>query len=65
MTNKTADDTPNKTADETPNSNALPTEIVLSGGGTNTLAIIGALHTLHEHERLGAVVRWVGASAGA
>ena len=67
MTNKTTDDAPNKTADDTTNRNAppLPTEIVLSGGGTNTLAIIGALHTLHEHERLGAVVRWVGASAGA
>ena len=67
MSNQTTDGTPNKTTDRTPNSKTppLPTEIVLSGGGTNTLAIIGALHTLHENERLGAVVRWVGASAGA
>lgn len=43
----------------------LPTEMVLSGGGTNTLAIVGALHALQEKHRMDAVVRWVGSSAGA
>lgn len=41
------------------------TEIVLSGGGTNALALIGALHTLHTERKTATVTRWVGASAGA
>lgn len=48
-----------------PEASALPAEIVLSGGGTNTLAIVGALHALQEKRRIDDVVRWVGSSAGA
>lgn len=40
-------------------------EIVLSGGGTNGLALVGCLHGLHERGWLQHVRRWVGASAGA
>lgn len=45
--------------------NKTITEIVLSGGGTNALALIGALHTLHTEQRLKDVTRWVGSSSGA
>lgn len=40
-------------------------EIVLSGGGTNSIAIVGSLQALYEKERLVSVERWIGASAGA
>ena len=51
--------------DQPPEAFELPTEIVLSGGGTNTLAIVGALHALQEKRQIDEVVRWVGSSAGA
>lgn len=40
-------------------------EIVLSGGGTNGLALVGCLHGLYERGWLQHVRRWVGASSGA
>lgn len=40
-------------------------EVVLSGGGTNTLAILGSLHVLYEKKKLQKAIRWVGSSAGA
>ena len=44
---------------------SLPRELVLSGGGTGGLAMLGALHRLRESGRLAHVTRWVGASVGA
>ena len=41
------------------------TEVVLSGGGTNTFTIVGSLYTLYQKKLLEKVVRWVGSSAGA
>lgn len=43
----------------------LPRELVLSGGGTGGLAMLGTLHRLHEQGRLVHVTRYVGASVGA
>lgn len=45
-------------------SHPLPRELVLSGGGTGGLAMLGALHRLREAGRLDRVTRWVGASVG-
>ena len=42
----------------------LPRELVLSGGGTGGIAMLGALHRLREAGRLARVTRWVGASVG-
>ena len=42
----------------------LPRELVLSGGGTGGLAMLGALHRLREAGRLDHVTRWVSASVG-
>ena len=40
-------------------------EIVLSGGGTNAIAIVGSLQALYETGQLQTIDRWVGSSAGA
>lgn len=40
-------------------------ELVLPGGGTNGLVVVGVLHALHQHGSLDHVRRWVGGSAGA
>lgn len=50
--------------DVRPPSPPLPRELVLSGGGTGGLAMLGALHRLREAGRLTRVTRWVGASVG-
>ena len=50
--------------DVRPPSPPLPRELVLSGGGTGGLAMLGALHRLREAGRLARVTRWVGASVG-
>ena len=46
--------------------NDKPNEILLSGGGTNAMTIIGVLDVLHKHsqESFRNVKKWVGASAG-
>ena len=48
-----------------PQQHPLPREIILPGGGTNGLAVVGALDALHEQGRLDKVTRWIGGSAGA
>ena len=40
-------------------------EVVLSGSGTNGIAIVGGLHALHEQGMFKHVRRWVGGSSGA
>lgn len=40
-------------------------EIVLSGGGTNVIAVIGSLQALYENGSLKHTERWIGSSAGA
>lgn len=40
-------------------------EIVLSGGGTNGIAIVGALQALYEKKKFDTIERWIGSSAGA
>lgn len=47
-----------------PSPPSLPRELVLSGGGTGGLAMLGALHRLREAGRLDHVTRWVSASVG-
>lgn len=42
-----------------------PREVVLPGGGTNGISVVGALHGLHQRGLLAHVRRWVGGSAGA
>ena len=39
-------------------------EVVLSGGGSSALGMLGALQWLHDHGKLKHVRRWVAASAG-
>jgi predicted acylesterase/phospholipase RssA len=40
-------------------------EIIISGGGTNYIAMLGALHHLHISEKLAGVKRYIGTSIGA
>ena len=40
-------------------------ELIISGGGTNGLALIGACHALEEKGKLRSVTRYVGTSVGA
>ncbi|HIB77919.1 MAG TPA: hypothetical protein EYO58_09975, partial [Flavobacteriales bacterium] len=40
-------------------------EIVLSGGGTNAIAIVGSLQALYEKNVFNSIERWIGSSAGA
>ena len=42
-----------------------PRELILSGGGTGGIGMLGALHYLHKHNHLQQVRYWVGSSVGA
>ena len=40
-------------------------ELILSGGGTGGIGMLGALHYLHEHGHFQQIRHWIGASVGA
>lgn len=58
------DTIPNTTPPLTPHAEP-PREVVLPGGGTNGISVVGALHALHQRGLLAHVRRWIGGSAGA